>query len=117
MQVIRYILLCLTMEYAGVYGVVMGRQPTKHRKGRPVRRVPKRPRGFYARIARARGMSVNAVYRKFNPAKRPCVREKQESDARPPWDARKLVRMDRAFCEAMEREIARGTERPRGPAV
>ena len=80
-------------------------------------RVRKRPRGFYARIARARGTSINAVYRKFNPDKRPCVREKDECDASPPWDPRDLVRMDRAFCEAMEREIARGTERPRGPVV
>lgn len=77
-------------------------------------RAPKRPRGFYARLARARGMSVNAVYRKLNPDKRPCVREKHECDASPPWDPRELIRMDRAFCDAMQREIARGTERPRG---
>jgi hypothetical protein len=77
-------------------------------------RALKRPRKFYARLARARGVSVNAVYRKLNPDKRPCVREKHECDASPPWDPRELIRMDRAFCEAMQREIARGTERPRG---
>lgn len=80
-----------------------------------MRRAGKRPRGFYTRLARARGVSVNAIYRKLNPHKRPCVREKQECDASPAWRERDLVRMDRAFCEAMEREIARGTERPRGP--
>jgi hypothetical protein len=80
-------------------------------------RPRKRPRGFYARLARTRGVSVNAVYRKLNPDKRPCVREKRECDASPPWDPRELVRMDRAFCDAMEREIARGTERPRGPVT
>jgi hypothetical protein len=79
------------------------------------RRPRKRPRGFYARLARARGVSFNVVYRELNPDKRPCVREKNECDAGPPWDERELIRMDRAFCEAMEREIARGTERPRGP--
>jgi hypothetical protein len=82
-----------------------------------VRRARKRPRGFYVRRARASGMSLNAVYRKFNPDKRPCVREKQECDAREPWDPRELIDMDRAFCAAMEREIARGTERPRGPVI
>ena len=87
----------------------MDRPPTKPRR--------KRPRGFYARLARTRGVSVNAVYRKLNPSKRPCVREKEECDAGPPWDLRELERMDQAFCEAMAREIARGTERPRGPLV
>ena len=82
-----------------------------------MRRTRKRPRGFYARLARARGVSVNAVYRKLNPDKRPCVREKHECDASPPWDPRELIRMDRAFCEAMRREIARGSERPRGAAI
>jgi hypothetical protein len=80
-------------------------------------RALKRPRGFYARLARARGVSVNAVYRKLNPDKRPCVREKHECDASLPWDPRELIRMDRAFCDAMQREIARGTERPRGPVA
>jgi hypothetical protein len=82
-----------------------------------MRRARKRPRGFYVRLARARGVSLNAVYRKLNPDKRPCVREKRECDAREPWDPRELVRMDRAFCAAMEREIARGTERRRRPAI
>jgi hypothetical protein len=80
-------------------------------------RVRKRPRGFYARLARARGVSVNAVYRKLNPDKRPCAREKHECDASPPWDPRELIRMDKAFCAAVRREIARGTERPRGPVT
>ena len=100
----------------------MGRQPTNHLEAIPSAgrqsessRARKRPRGFYARLARASGMSVGAVYRQLNPKKRPCVREKHECDAREPWDPRELVRMDRAFCEAMQREIARGTERPRGP--
>jgi hypothetical protein len=73
----------------------------------------KRPRGFYARLARDRGVSFTAIYRKFNPDKRPCAREKLECDASRPWRPGELVRMDRAFCEAMEREIARGSERPR----
>jgi hypothetical protein len=101
----------------------MGRQRTSHLEAIPSAgrqsessRARKRPRGFYARLARASGMSVGAVYRQLNPKKRPCVREKHECDAREPWDPRELVRMDRAFCEAMQREIARGTERPRGPA-
>jgi hypothetical protein len=76
----------------------------------------KRPRGFYTRLARVHGVSVGAIYRKLNPGKRPCVREKQECDASPAWSERDLVRMDRAFCKAMEREIARGTERPRALA-
>jgi hypothetical protein len=80
-------------------------------------RAPKRPRGFYARLARARGVSLNAIYRKLNPDTRPCEREKQECDASLPWDPRELIRMDRAFCEAMAREIARGTERPRSFAA
>jgi hypothetical protein len=80
-------------------------------------RPRKRPRGFYARLARGRGVSVNAVYRQLNPDKRPCVREKRECDASPTWDTRKLIRMDRAFCDAMQREIALGTERPRGPGT
>jgi len=80
-------------------------------------RPHKSPRRFYARLARARGVSLNAIYRKLNPDKRPCEREKQECDASPPWDEHELVRMDRAFCEAMAREIARGTERPRSCAA
>jgi hypothetical protein len=80
-------------------------------------RARKRPRGFYARLARARGMSLNAVYRRLNPSKRPWLRAKRECDAGPPWDPRELIRMDRAFCEAMRREIARGSERPRAPAA
>jgi hypothetical protein len=102
----------------------MARQPTDDSeaipsagRGHDSPRARKRPRGFYARLARARGVSPGAVYRKLNPDKRPCAREKHECDTRPPWDARELVRMDRAFCEAMLREIARGTERPRGPAI
>jgi hypothetical protein len=75
-------------------------------------RSRKRPRGLYARVARARGVPLNAIRRKLDPGK-PCEREKQECDASPPWDEDDLVRMDRAFCDAMEREIARGTERPR----
>src|ERR1700736_1948239 len=63
-----------------------------------VTRARKRPRGFYARLARARGVSLNAVYRKLNPDKRPCVRARHECDAGPPWDPRELIRMDRAFC-------------------
>ena len=82
-----------------------------------VTRARKRPRGFYTRLARARGVSLNAVYRKLNPDKRPSVRARHECDASPPWDPRELIRMDRAFCAAMRREIARGSERPRGAAI
>jgi hypothetical protein len=81
-----------------------------------VTRARERPRGFYARLARARGVSLNAVYRKLNPDKRPSVRARHECDASPPWDPRELIRRDRAFCDAMRREIARGTERPRNNA-
>jgi len=80
-------------------------------------RPRKRARGFYARLARARGVSMNAVYRKLNPDKRPCVRAQQECDAGWPWSPDELERMDRAFCAAVRREIARGSERPRGPAM
>src|SRR5262249_32424878 len=73
----------------------------------------KRLRGFYARLARARGVPINAVHRALNPDTRPCVREKEECDASLPWEPCELISMDRAFCEAMAREIARGTERPR----
>jgi hypothetical protein len=77
----------------------------------------KRPRGFYARLARARGVAVYAVYLELNPDKRPCVRAEHECDGSWPWGRDELERMDRAFCAAVLREIARGTERPRGPAA
>lgn len=80
-------------------------------------RARKKPRGFYAQYARNNGMSLNAAHRKFNPDKRPCVRAKHECDAGPPWDEDELVKMDRAFCAAMEREIARGSERPRSSTL
>jgi monomeric isocitrate dehydrogenase len=80
-------------------------------------RARKRRRGFYAQYARAKGMSLNAAYRKFNADKRPCAREKDECDASPPWSMDELREMDRAFCAAMEREIARASERPRGLAT
>jgi hypothetical protein len=82
-----------------------------------VKRARKRPRGFYARIARARGVAVGAVYLELNPDKWPCVRAQQECDATWPWSQQELERMDRAFCNAVLREIARGTESPRGPAA
>jgi hypothetical protein len=53
----------------------------------------RRPHGFYARLARAQ----------------------HECDATLPWSLVELIRMDRAFCDAVRREIARGTERARGP--
>ena len=40
-----------------------------------------------------------------------------DCDTSPPWSRRELADMDRAFCGAMRREIARGTERPRGPVA
>jgi hypothetical protein len=80
-------------------------------------RPRKKPRGFYARLALARGASLNAVHRALNPETRPCAREKQECDASLPWDPCELICMDHAFCEAMQREIARGTERPRSFAA
>jgi hypothetical protein len=76
-----------------------------------------RPRGFYARLARARGVSFHAVYLQLNPDKRTCARAQRECDATLPWSRVELIRMDRAFCDAMRREIARGTERARGPAA
>jgi hypothetical protein len=69
-----------------------------------------RPRGFYARLARARGVPVHVVYRELNPDKRPWVRAQQECDTSWPWSRDDLARMDRAFCDAVRREIARGTE-------
>jgi hypothetical protein len=46
----------------------------------------KRPHGFHARSAQ------------------------RECDGTLPWSRIELIRMDRAFCDAMRREIARGTE-------
>jgi hypothetical protein len=40
-----------------------------------------------------------------------------EVDETRPWSRMDLIDMDRAFCAAMERAIARGSERPRGPAA
>jgi hypothetical protein len=80
-------------------------------------RARKRPHGFYARLARARGVPFHTVYLKLNPDKRPCAREKHECDGSPPWSRFDLIRMDRAFCDAVRREIARGTERARKPAA
>ena len=77
-------------------------------------RAKQRPRGFCARLARARGVPVQVVYRELNPGKLPCVRAQHECDASWPWNRDDLARMDRAFCDAVRREIARGTERPRG---
>jgi hypothetical protein len=80
-------------------------------------RRPKRPRGFYARQARARGVPLRTVYLELNPDKRPRARTEQESDDWLPWTRLDLVRMDRAFCDAMCRAIARGAERPNWPAA
>jgi hypothetical protein len=80
-------------------------------------RVRKRRRGFYARLARLRGVPVQAVYRELNPDKRPCARAQQECDASWTWSRDDLERMDRAFCAALRREIANGAERPPAPAV
>jgi hypothetical protein len=74
-------------------------------------RAKKRPRGFYARLARARNVPAHAVYRELNPDKLPCVRAEHECDATWPWSRDELERMDRAFCDAVRREIACGTER------
>ena len=67
-------------------------------------RAQQRPRGFYARLARARGVPFHAVYLELNPDKRPCVRARQECDASWPWSRGELERMDRAFGDAMRRE-------------
>jgi hypothetical protein len=80
-------------------------------------RAQKRPRGFYARLARARGVPCHAVYRELNPDKRPCVRAQQECDTTWPWSRGELERMDHSFRDAVQRAIARGTERPRGLAA
>lgn len=81
-----------------------------------MRRERKRPRGFYARLARARGVPFHAVYLQLNPDKRPWMRAQHECDATLPWSRVDLIRMDRAFCDAVRREMVRGTERARGPA-
>ena len=73
-------------------------------------RAQQRPRGFYARLARARGVPVHVVYRELNPDKLPCVRAQQECDASWPWKRHDLKRMDRAFCDAVRRAIACGSE-------
>ena len=82
----------------------------------PARRA-KPPHGFYARLARARGVPFHAVYLELNPDKRTCARARHECDATLPWSRVELIRMDRAFCAAMRREMARGSERARGPAA
>lgn len=82
-----------------------------------MKRGQKRPCGFYARRARARRVSLQVVYLELNRDKWPCVRARQECDATWPWTQDELERMDRAFCDAVRREIARGSERPRGPAA
>ncbi|HXW25311.1 MAG TPA: hypothetical protein VEK73_11220 [Xanthobacteraceae bacterium] len=76
----------------------------------------RRPRGFYARLARARGVPFHAVYLALNPDKRAHARAQHECDASLPWSRVELIRMDRAFCDAVRREIACGTERARAPA-
>jgi len=68
-------------------------------------RRPKRPRGFYARLARARGVPLRTVYLELNPDKRPRNRVEQESDDWLSWSRLDLVRMDRAFCDAVARAI------------
>jgi len=78
-----------------------------------MRRVRKRPHGISARRARARGVPFPGGCRK----KRPSARARQISDEGWPWSRMDLIRMDRAFCAALRREIARGTERARGPAA
>lgn len=39
----------------------------------------------------------------------------REWDGTLPWSRMELIHMDRAFCAAMRREIARGTEQAREP--
>lgn len=80
-------------------------------------RAKKRPRGFHARLARARNVAAHAVYRELNPDTLPCVRAQHECDATWPLPRAERARMDRAFCDAVRREIARGSERPRGTIV
>lgn len=80
-------------------------------------RARKKPRGFYARLARARGVTLQVVYLELNRDKWLCARAQEECDATWPWSREYLARMDRAFCDAVRREIARGTERPRGRAA
>jgi hypothetical protein len=75
-----------------------------------------RPRGFHARFARARGVPFHAVRLGLNPGKRTGARAQGECDTTLPWSRVELIRMDRSFCDAMRREMARGTERARGPA-
>ena len=74
-------------------------------------RAQKRPRGFCARLARARGVPFQAVYLELNPDKRPCVRARQEIDATWPWSRGELARMDHAFCAAVRRELEHDAEK------
>jgi hypothetical protein len=49
--------------------------------------------------------------------RRSGTRAPHAGDAIPTWRSIDLIRMDRAFCDAMRREIARGSEQARGPAA
>src|SRR5215469_5660254 len=127
--------LGIDMKYIRVYIAAMGRQPIfpfdwpgavaapaergpcGAGEGQPQAPRQKRPRSFYACLARARGVPLRTVYHELNPDKRPRVRAAQESDDWLPWSRLDLVRMDRRFCDAMRRAIARGTELPRGPTA
>ena len=46
-----------------------------------------------------------------------AVEDREEDDDALPWSRLELMRMDRAFCRAMRRAIARGSEQPRAPAA
>lgn len=69
------------------------------------------------RLARRRGVPFDAVCLELNPDKRPAARAQGECATTPAWSPLELIRMDRAFCDAMRREIARGTEQARGSAA
>jgi hypothetical protein len=79
-------------------------------------RARRRPRGLCLPRARSRAPPVRAVDRRRKGGRRPELRAQDEDDAPFAWSRRDLIEMDRAFCAAMDRAIARGRERPRAPA-
>jgi hypothetical protein len=74
------------------------------------------PRGYYAQLARAEGVTKTAIYLRENPDKRADHRARHECDAARLWSHKYLVRMDTAFRRAMTAAMAAGLEMQRGPA-
>jgi hypothetical protein len=79
-------------------------------------RARKRPHGLRLRRAPPRAPPLRGVRRRRTRGRRPELRAQDEDDAPFQWSRLDLIEMDRAFCAAMGRAIARGSERPRAPA-